>query len=72
MVDGKVFVNAISNYKSFNDKKLRIVSLKENKIDVDTFWFVCLNNARFAVGDKILPIEEKCKIIDNYNDFKTS
>ncbi len=71
MVDSAVVVNAFSTYKSFNDKKLKIISLRENKLDIDTFWFVCLNNARFAVGDKILPLEEKCKIIDNYNDFKT-
>ena len=71
MNEGKVFVNAFSNYKSFKDKKLRIVNLRESKIDIDTFWFVCLNNARFAIGDKILPTEEKCKIIEKYDDFKT-
>ena len=73
MNDSKVFVNAFSSYKSFNDKKLKIVNLnlRESNIDIDSFWFVCLNNARFAIGDKILPTEEKCKIIDNYNDFKT-
>ncbi len=71
MNEGKVFVNAFSSYKSFKDKKLKIVNLRESNIDIDSFWFVCLNNARFAIGDKILPTEEKCKIIDDYNDFKT-
>ena len=71
MNDSKVFVNAFSNYKSFNDKKLEIINLKENKINIDSFWFVCLNNARFEIGDRILPIEKKCKIIDDRNDFKT-
>ncbi len=71
MNENKVFVNAFSVYKSFNDKKLKIINLRENKINIDSFWFVCLNNARFAVGDKILPTQKKCKIIDNYNDFKT-
>ena len=70
MNDSKVFVNAFSSYKSFNDNKLKIINLRENKIDIDTFWFVCINNARFAIGDKILPTEEKCKIIDMYNNFK--
>ena len=51
--------------------ELKIVNLRESNIDIDSFWFVCLNNARFAIGDKILPTEEKCKIIDDYNDFKT-
>ena len=71
MNDSKVFVNAFSNYKSFNDKKLEIINLRENEINIDSFWFVCLNNARFEIGDKILPIEKKCKIIDDRNDFKT-
>ena len=71
MNESVVFVNAFSNYKSFNDKKLKIIDLRKNEINIDTFWFVCLNNARFAIGDKILPTEEKCKILDNYNDFKT-
>ena len=71
MNDSKVFVNAFSSYKSFKDKKLKIVNLRESNIDIDSFWFVCLNNARFAIGDKILPTEEKCKIVDDYNDFKT-
>ena len=71
MNQSKVFVNAFSSYKSFNDKKLKIINLRENKIDIDSFWFVCLNNARFAIGDKILPTEKRCKVIDNYNNFKT-
>ena len=49
------------NYKSFNDKKLEIINLKENKINIDSFWFVCLNNARFEIGDRILPIEKNVK-----------
>ena len=71
MNQSKVFVNAFSSYKSFNDKKLKIINLRENEIDIDTFWFVCLNNARFAIGDKMLPTEKRCKVIDNYNNFKT-
>lgn len=71
MNNSEIFVNAFSSYKSFNDNKLEITKLKKNEIDIDMFWLVCLNNPRFAIGDKILPTEEKCKIIDKNNNFKT-
>ena len=70
MNETQVFINAFSNYKSFKGKNLKIINIRKNKIDVNLFWFVCLNNPRFAVGNKILPIEKKCKIIDNDQNFK--
>ena len=70
MNETKVFINAFSNYKKFNEKELEVINLKENKINKDTFWFICLNNPRFAVGNRILPIENKCKIIDDSNSYK--
>ena len=70
MNETQVFINAFSNYKSFKSKNLKIINIRKNKIDVNLFWFVCLNNPRFAVGNKILPIEKKCKIIDNDQNFK--
>ena len=36
------------------------------------FWFVCLNNPSFAVGDKVLPIEEECKKFDDNNNYKVT
>ena len=35
------------------------------------FWFVCLNNPSFAVGDKVLPKEE-CKKFDDNNNYKVT
>ena len=51
------------------------LQVRKNKIDVNLFWFVCLNNPRFAVGNKILPIENKCKIsyqIAGYSSLELS
>ena len=70
MNENQVFINAFSNYKIFNNKNFKIINIKENNIDENLVWFVCLNNPRFAVGNKTLPIENKCKIIDNNQDFQ--
>ena len=64
-----IFINAFSNYKIFKIK-FKIINIKENNVDENLVWFVCLNNPRFAVGNKILPIEDKCKIMDNNQDFQ--
>ncbi len=70
MNESEVFINAFSNYKTFKNENFKIINIKKNKILVDLVWFVCLNNPRFAVGDKKFPIENKCKIMDNNQDFK--
>ena len=76
--------NAFNNYKNFDKKKLILFDLQsENFIDknhqfidsksdnllVTEFWFVCLNNPRFAVGSSKLPIKEKCKIFENSKNY---
>ena len=70
MNENQVFINAFSNYKIFKNKNFKIINIKENNVDENLVWFVCLNNPRFAVGNKILPIEDKCKIMDNNQDFQ--
>lgn len=70
MNETKVFINAFSNYKDFERNNLKVINLKKDQIDNDIFWFVCLNNPRFQIGDKLLPTENKCKIIDNNSNYK--
>ncbi len=70
MNETEVFINAFSNYKNFKNENFKIINIKKNKIKVDLVWFICLNNPRFAVGDKKFPIENKCKIMDNNQDYK--
>ena len=70
MNESEVFINAFSNYKIFKNKNLKIINIKKNEIDVNQVWFICINNPRFAVGNKILQLEDKCKIMDNNKDFK--
>ena len=76
--------NAFNNYKNFDKKKLILFDLQsENFIDanhqfidsksdnllVNEFWFVCLNNPRFAVGSSKMPTKEKCKIFENSKNY---
>ena len=52
-------------------KNQRIIHYDNEELDLHKkFWFVCLNNPSFAVGDKILPKEKKCKKFDNYSNYK--
>ena len=43
---------------------VRIETINLNKND---FWFLCLNNPRFAVGKNILPDLKQCKFLDDYD-----
>lgn len=70
MNETEVFINAFSNYKVFKNKNFKIINIRNNKIDQNLVWFVCLNNPRFAVGNKKLQIESKCKIMDINKNFK--
>ena len=65
-----VFNNAFTNYKAFKKNKLTLIDSKKEDISMNKFWFVCLNNPRFAVGNEILPVENKCKIIDENKKYK--
>jgi 4-amino-4-deoxy-L-arabinose transferase-like glycosyltransferase len=63
-----VVTNAIkTNYKIYlyNINFVNISEIKNNNI----FWFLCINNPRFAVGNEIKPIEKKCTIFDNNKNF---
>ena len=43
---------------------VRIETINLNKND---FWFLCINNPRFAVGKNILPDLKQCKFLDDYD-----
>lgn len=67
--DTIVFNNAFKINRAFNENKLVLIDIKTETLNKKNFWFVCLNNARFAVGNAILPAREECKIIDNNKKF---
>ena len=67
--DTIVFNNAFKINREFNKNKLVLIDIKTEKLNKKNFWFVCLNNARFQVGDVILPTREECKIIDKNKKF---
>ena len=63
-----VVTNAIKTSNkiySYNINFVNISEIKNNNI----FWFLCINNPRFAVGNEIKPIEKKCTIFDNNKNF---
>ena len=41
--------------------------MKDINLIKEDFWFLCLNNPRFAQGDNTLPDHERCKSLDNYS-----
>ena len=67
--DSIVFNNSLKTYKKFNENNLIILNFEELNLH-KKFWFVCLNNPSFAVGDKVLPVEKECKKLDDNNNYK--
>jgi 4-amino-4-deoxy-L-arabinose transferase-like glycosyltransferase len=60
--ENDVFNNYIKTKKIFIKNQLILIDNKKelNELDVEEIWFVCLNNASFAVGDNNFPDEKKC------------
>lgn len=69
MDESIVVYNVYKNYYNFKKSNLSLNRIDTNKLP-NKFWFVCLNNPRFAVGKEKLPIEEKCKVFDNDRKYK--
>ena len=65
--DTIVFNNFVSTNKIFVKNNLSIDKIKDINLIKEDFWFLCLNNARFAVGDNNLPDHKNCKSPDNTN-----
>ena len=60
-----VFNNFVSINKIFVKNNLSIDKIEDINLIKEDFWFLCLNNVRFAVGDNSLPDDKKCKSLDN-------
>ena len=65
--DTIVFNNFISTNKIFVKNNLSINKMKDINLIKENFWFLCINNPRFALGDNNLPDNKKCKSPDNTN-----
>ena len=66
--ESDVFNNYLKTKKLFKKNNFKIVELEDLKND-QKFWFFCLNNPRFAVGEGNFKTDERCKIIDNNNNY---
>ena len=65
--DTIVFNNFISTHKIFVKNNLSIDIMKDINLIKEDFWFLCINNPRFALGDNNLPDNKKCNSPDNTN-----
>ena len=71
-----VFDNYLRTKKIVVDNKIKIIqSANELPNNINSFWFLCLNNPRFAVGDKGLiknnpSPDKKCLEFELDNRFK--
>jgi hypothetical protein len=66
-VESMVFNNFIRTNKIFVINNLSIDKIKDINLIKEDFWFLCINNARFAFGDNNLPDHKNCKSPDNTN-----
>tara|TARA_B100000787_G_scaffold132185_1_gene101021 strand:+ start:396 stop:653 length:258 start_codon:yes stop_codon:yes gene_type:complete len=64
-----VFNNFIKIHKIFKKNKLEIKRIESFDYNKKTFWFLCLNNPRFAFGDNDLPDDIKCNFLNNNNNY---
>ena len=66
--ESEIYKNYIKTKKIFKKKNFQFIK-KKDILSKQKFWFICLNNPRFAIGNKILPTEKKCKIFDDNKNF---
>ena len=59
-----VFNHFVSTHKIFKKNNLRIDKAENIDSYKGSFWFLCVNNARFALGDNNLPEQDKCKYFE--------
>lgn len=62
-----VFNNFVKSHKIFKKNNLKIGRVSNLILEDKNFWFLCLNNPRFAVGDNNFQDEKKC---DFFNENK--
>jgi hypothetical protein len=63
--DTIVFNNFVSINKIFVKNNLSIDKIKDINLIKEDFWFLCINNPRFALGDNNLSDHQNCKSPDN-------
>ena len=60
--DTDVFKNYVKTKKIFQDHNMLLLENRTNQEDnIFNIWFICLNNPRYAVGNKKLDDAENCK-----------
>ena len=64
-----VFNNFLKSHKIFKKNSFEVENMMNFNSSEKSFWFLCLNNPRFAVGDNNLPDEKKCKFFQNKDDY---
>ncbi len=67
--DQSVFKNYLKTKTIFKINKFQLIELKNLKINQE-FWFICLNNPRFAYGINNLEIQKKCKIFKENKKYE--
>ena len=67
--ESAVFNNFIGSHKIFVKEELKIDKITNVFDFEEKFWFLCLNNPRYAVGDNNFPDEEKCNFLNSNDNF---
>ena len=67
--ESEVFNNFLKNHNISKKNIFEINKINNLKVKDKSFWFLCLNNPRFAVGDNNLPDEIKCDFFKNKKNY---
>tara|TARA_Y100000590_G_scaffold415138_1_gene512651 strand:+ start:6577 stop:7989 length:1413 start_codon:yes stop_codon:yes gene_type:complete len=65
-IESPVFNKYLTTKKIFIKENFVLIDKKQN---VNSFWFICLNNPRYEVGGEKLKDQEKCKSYISDNKF---
>ena len=67
----QVFNHYLNNYTLSQSKNLTFRKFSDSNFNTlpNQFWFLCLNNVRFMIGDQDLPDEEKCSSYEKIGKF---
>ncbi len=68
-IEPTVFNNYLSTKKLFKYNNFKFVNPNE-LISKDQFWFICLNNPRYAYGNNSLELNVRCKVLKNNKNFE--
>ena len=67
----QVFNHYLNNYNLSINNNLKFYKFKDYSLNElpKKFWFFCLNNARYEIGENKLPDADKCFSFKKYNDL---